>query len=70
MPTYEYECQACVHRFEEFQSIMAVHLVVCPKCKKKKLKRLFGTGSPPLFRGTGFYATDYKRPPRDTSGGS
>lgn len=60
MPTYEYECEACGHTFEEFQSITAAPLKKCPACKKNKLKRLFGTGAAVLFKGSGFYTTDYR----------
>jgi putative FmdB family regulatory protein len=60
MPTYEYECDACEHRFEEFQNFSEEPLKKCPKCKKKKLRRLFGTGAAVLFKGSGFYETDYR----------
>ena len=60
MPTYDYECTACGHRFEEFQSISAEPLTKCPACKKKKLQRLFGTGAAIVFKGSGFYQTDYR----------
>jgi putative FmdB family regulatory protein len=60
MPTYEYECDACGHEFEEFQSMSDELLVKCPKCGKKKLRRLFGTGAAVLFKGSGFYETDYR----------
>ncbi len=60
MPTYEYECDACGHEFEEFQSMSDDLLVKCPKCGKKKLRRLFGTGAAVLFKGSGFYETDYR----------
>jgi putative FmdB family regulatory protein len=60
MPTYEYQCEACEHQFEEFQSIKDEPLTKCPKCKKKKLRRLFGTGAALLFKGSGFYITDYR----------
>ena len=59
MPTYEYECQKCGHRFDEFQSMTAKPLVRCPKCKGK-LKRLIGAGAGFLFKGSGFYTTDYR----------
>jgi putative FmdB family regulatory protein len=59
MPTYEYECQKCGHRLEEFQSMTAKPLVRCPKCKGK-LKRLIGAGAGFLFKGSGFYITDYR----------
>jgi putative FmdB family regulatory protein len=60
MPTYEYECEACGHDFEEFQSMAEPPLTKCPKCGKKKLHRLFGTGAAVLFKGSGFYETDYR----------
>lgn len=60
MPTYEYECDACQHRLEEFQSMSEPALRKCPSCKKKKLRRLFGTGAAILFKGSGFYETDYR----------
>jgi putative FmdB family regulatory protein len=60
MPTYEYECTKCNHAFEEFQRITAEPLKRCPKCKGK-LRRLMGAGSGIIFKGTGFYETDYKR---------
>lgn len=61
MPTYEYECQACGHAFEALQSITEPKLTRCPKCKKNKLARLIGAGSGVIFKGSGFYETDYKR---------
>jgi putative FmdB family regulatory protein len=60
MPTYEYICDACEHTFDEFQSITAEPLKKCPKCGKRKLRRAFGTGAAVLFRGSGFYQTDYR----------
>jgi putative FmdB family regulatory protein len=60
MPTYDYVCDACGHEFEEFQSIMEPLLRKCPECKKQKLRRLFGTGAAVVFKGSGFYQTDYR----------
>src|SRR6185295_19943853 len=60
MPTYDYQCDACGNKFEHFQSISAKLLKTCPKCKKKKLRRLFGTGAAVVFKGSGFYQTDYR----------
>jgi putative FmdB family regulatory protein len=60
MPTYEYECDACQHRFEEFQSITAEALRKCPKCGRRKLRRLIGPGAAIVFKGSGFYCTDYR----------
>jgi len=60
MPTYEYECASCAHKFDFFQSMSADVLTKCPECKKNKLKRLMGTGSGIIFKGSGFYATDYR----------
>jgi len=60
MPTYEYACSACGHQFEEFQSIMAKPLTKCPECKKKKVKRLISAGAGFIFKGSGFYITDYR----------
>ena len=60
MPTYEYECAACGHKFEQFQSIMAKPLTTCPICKKRRVKRLISGGAGFLFKGSGFYITDYR----------
>lgn len=60
MPTYDYHCEACDHRFEEMQSFSEDPLTKCPACKKKKLKRLFGCGAGVVFKGSGFYETDYR----------
>jgi putative FmdB family regulatory protein len=60
MPTYEYICDGCEHAFEEFQSFSDEVLSKCPRCGKKKLRRLFGSGAAILFKGSGFYETDYR----------
>lgn len=60
MPTYEYECDACKHRLEELQSFSEAPLKKCPKCKKNKLQRLIGQGAAIIFKGAGFYQTDYR----------
>lgn len=60
MPTYDYECDACGHKFELFQSITESPQKKCPNCKKSKLRRLFGTGAAIVFKGSGFYQTDYR----------
>src|SRR5881275_1637051 len=61
MPTYDYRCQACGHTFDELQSFSDPPLTKCPKCKKNKLERLFGGGGAIIFKGGGFYETDYRR---------
>lgn len=60
MPTYEYACKSCGHRFDEFQSIKAAPLKKCPECGKTALERLIGTGAALIFKGSGFYQTDYR----------
>jgi putative FmdB family regulatory protein len=60
MPTYDYRCDACGHTFEEMQSFSAAPLTTCPKCGQDQLRRLFGTGAAILFKGGGFYETDYR----------
>lgn len=60
MPTYDYVCDACEHAFEEFQSMTAKVLRKCPECGKPKLRRLIGTGAGVIFKGGGFYETDYR----------
>ena len=61
MPTYEYKCVNCGHKFEMFQSMTAAPLSDCPKCNlASSLKRLIGRGSGIIFKGSGFYQTDYK----------
>lgn len=60
MPTYEYMCQKCEHRFERFQSIMAKPIRKCPSCGKASARRLVGAGAGIIFKGSGFYETDYR----------
>lgn len=60
MPTYDYECTKCKHKFEAFQRMTEKPLFRCPKCNGK-LKRLIGAGSGIIFKGSGFYATDYRK---------
>jgi putative FmdB family regulatory protein len=60
MPTYDYKCTACDHRFEQFQSMKDKPLKKCPSCGKSALERLIGTGAAVLFKGSGFYQTDYR----------
>jgi len=60
MPTYDYECSQCGHKWEEFQSITAKPLRKCPECGKLKAKRVIGAGGGIIFKGSGFYQTDYR----------
>ncbi|MBI2923166.1 MAG: zinc ribbon domain-containing protein [Planctomycetes bacterium] len=60
MPTYEYECAKCGHAMEAFQSMSAKPLKTCPKCSKNSLQRLLGAGGGLIFKGSGFYITDYR----------
>ena len=60
MPTYDYQCDGCGHEFELFQSISESVKRKCPACGKFKLRRLFGTGAAVVFKGSGFYQTDYR----------
>ena len=60
MPTYEYKCSACGHAFERFQSMTAEPVKRCPECGKAKVKRLISTGAGLIFKGSGFYITDYR----------
>ena len=60
MPTYQYICENCGNEFERFESITAKPARKCPNCQKNKLKRLIGTGSGIIFKGSGFYQTDYR----------
>ncbi len=69
MPTYEYKCTNCGYKFELFQTMNAEPVKVCPKCKGE-VKRLIGPGLGPIFKGTGFYETDYKNKSGNSSGKS
>ena len=60
MPTYDYECQGCGHEFEKFQNMSANSLRKCPECGERKLQRLIGPGAGVIFKGSGFYETDYR----------
>ncbi len=60
MPTYDYVCRKCEHSFELFQSMSAPVKRKCPKCGEKSLERLIGTGAGIIFKGSGFYETDYR----------
>ncbi len=61
MPTYHYKCRNCSHEFEEFQRISDNPLISCPACKDNALKRIIGSGAGLIFKGSGFYLTDYKK---------
>lgn len=63
MPTYEYRCEACGHEFERFQNINDAPVRTCPECGEKKVQRLISQGGGLVFKGPGFYATDYRSPP-------
>ena len=60
MPTYDYECDACGHSFEKFQPITSKPVRICPECRKRKVRRLIGAGAGVIFKGSGFYQTDYR----------
>jgi len=62
MPTYQYRCKSCSHEFEELQKISDEPLKICPSCKKPTLVRIIGGGAGLVFKGSGFYQTDYKKP--------
>ncbi len=70
MPTYQYECDSCGHSFEILQSMLDKKLKKCPECSKNKLHRLIGAGAGIIFKGSGFYETDYKKKeaPKSASG--
>jgi putative FmdB family regulatory protein len=59
MPTYDYKCPDCGHAFEEFQTMKAAPLKKCPECGGRNVKRLIGAGAGLIFKGSGFYKTDY-----------
>ena len=69
MPTYDYRCLECGETFEHFQKLSDENLTTCPKCSGH-VKRLIGAGSSPIFKGSGFYQTDYKKSGNKTSGSS
>jgi len=60
MPTYEYKCDACGHEFEKFHSITAAPVRICPECRKSRVRRLISSGAGLIFKGSGFYITDYR----------
>jgi putative FmdB family regulatory protein len=60
MPNYDYECDGCGHQWEMFQRMVEDPIKKCPQCNKKKARRLFGTGAAIMFKGSGFYETDYR----------
>jgi putative FmdB family regulatory protein len=60
MPTYDYVCDSCAHQFEAFESIKAEPQTVCPECREAQLRRKIGPGAAILFKGSGFYQTDYR----------
>ena len=68
MPTYDYECSACGYKFEKFQAMSDKPVRKCPKCGKLKVEKLIGSGSGVIFKGSGFYETDYKRSGENNSG--
>ena len=70
MPTYDYRCKLCGHEFEEFQSMSAEPLIICPKCAEPSLKRLMSSGMGLVFKGSGFYQTDYKKASSSSSSNS
>jgi len=66
MPTYEYKCEGCDHKFEAFQYISEDPIKICPSCGASKVKRLISAGAGLIFKGSGFYITDYKK--KESSG--
>jgi putative FmdB family regulatory protein len=70
MPFYEYKCSNCGHELEELQSMKEAPLEKCPVCGKNTLQKLMGTGAGLIFKGSGFYLTDYKKKSSSASNGS
>ncbi len=70
MPTYDYVCKECGHRFEAFQSMNDAVLTRCPECEAEALQRLIGAGAGLVFKGSGFYLTDYKKTGSTPANGS
>ena len=70
MPTYEYVCSLCGHKFERFQSIQAEPVHECPVCSSDKVERIMTGGVGLIFKGHGFYITDYKNSKTKTTAGS
>jgi putative FmdB family regulatory protein len=70
MPTYDYRCAACGHRFERFEPMTADGAKACQRCGKKKARRMIGTGAGLIFKGSGFYVTDYKGAGKKSEGAS
>lgn len=60
MPTYDYKCEECGYQFEKFHSITADPIKQCPKCEQQSVKKLISAGAGVIFKGSGFYQTDYK----------
>jgi putative FmdB family regulatory protein len=65
MPTYDYRCDSCGHTFDAFQRMSEEVLILCPECNERSLRRLIGSGAGIIFKGSGFYETDYKRAKSD-----
>jgi putative FmdB family regulatory protein len=70
MPTYDYRCDGCGHEMAMFQRITEDPLTGCPECGEERLRRLIGAGAGIIFRGSGFYETDYKRARSSSNDGS
>jgi putative FmdB family regulatory protein len=70
MPTYQYQCRACGYEIEELQSMSEPPLIHCPHCHTDNLARVMGTGAGLIFKGSGFYLTDYKKESGESKGKS